>query len=270
MVFKNFMNSAILKWHPVLLVTVLAGMSISTNARAINVLSQPANTMHHWYVGTDIGLMQTHINQGAMTVPNGSNYPSSGNVDQYSLNQQQPIMLDIQAGHRWNRDNQWIPSFALALRYQHIFKNNISGMVTQYSDPEFTNYSYTWGVSADVLSLYFKLDLVLYGRLMPYVDMGLGVSFNQSHAYNETALPNVMARYSPDFASKTSNQFTYNVGAGLDYLLTTNLIMSAGYSYQSFGTLSSGYGQNPNWGNTQIKLGKIYSNMGFIGISYLF
>lgn len=249
---------------------MLAVMPISTNAQVTDGLEQHTDTMDHWYLGTDVGLMHIYGSHGAITVPNGSDYPSPGNVDQYSMNHPQPIMLDFQVGYRWNRDKPWIPSYALALRYEHIFKKNIAGMVTQYSDPEFTNYSYTWGMRADVISLDFKLDLVRYNRLMPYVDSGLGVSFNHAYAYNETAFPNVLARYSPHFASKTNHQFAYHVGAGLDYRLTRNLLLSAGYRYQSLGKLFSGYGQGPNWSNTQIKLDKIYSNMGFMGISYVF
>src|SRR5690242_17154608 len=130
------MNSAILKWKIILVVSVLGGMPIAANAQVID---------HHWYVGMNAGLMGANMSQEAMTVPNGSNYSSPENVDQYSLNQLQPIMLDIQAGYRWNRDESWIPSYALALRYEHIFTKNMTGMVTQYSDPEFTNYSYTLG-----------------------------------------------------------------------------------------------------------------------------
>ena len=124
-------------------------------------------------------------------------------------------------------------------------------------------------MSADVISLAFKLDLVRYGRLMPYLDLGLGSSFNQSHAYNEVAFYDVMARYSPNYASKTNHQLAYNVGVGLDYIVTRKLIVSAGYSYQSFGNLSSGFGQGPDWGNTRLKLGNISSNIGYFGISYL-
>jgi opacity protein-like surface antigen len=142
-------------------------------------------------------------------------------------------------------------------------------VVAQYSDPEFTNYSYNWGVSADVITLYSRLDLARYNRLMIYVDLGFGMSFIQTHAYNETASANVIARDNPDYASKINYQFAYNAGAGLDYTLTGNIILSAGYSYQSFGNLSSGYGQGSNWGNARLNFGKLGGNMGLIGISYL-
>ncbi|MBN9228078.1 MULTISPECIES: outer membrane protein [Legionella] len=262
------MNSASLKWSAFLVMSTLVGMPTSVNASA-PVPSEISRDTHHWYVGMDVGFMHT-IMKDEMTVPNGSEAPSPWDLDQYSLDRHQPIMLDVQAGHRWNRSEQWLPSYALALRYEHVFSKNIHGLVTQYSLPEFTNYSYSWSIEADVVSVYSKLDLVRIGRFMPYVDLGLGVSFNRSHAYNEAALPDVTSRTSPDYASKRNNQFTYNLGAGLDCFFTQNLLVSAGYSYQSFGNVSSGFGQGLDWRDAQLHLGKFKANMGLIGVSYLF
>lgn len=247
----------------------MQSLNTSTAASALGSSSSLASS-HHWYLGIDVGFMQTIMNNDAMTVPNGSDFPFPENLDHYSLERHQPIMLDVQAGHRWNRSQQWIPSFAVALRYEHVFSKNIQGLVTQYSDPEFTDYSYQWGIEADVISLYSKLDLVRMGPLMPYVDLGVGLSINRSQPYNETALPDITPRYSPNYASKTNYQFTYNLGAGLDFLLSRNFLISAGYSYQSFGKVSSGFGEGPNWGDTQLHFGTFKTNMGLIGVSYQF
>ncbi len=252
------MNST-LKWKFLWVTFVLASMPIFAKAQVID---------HHWYVAMDAGGVQANM-PGAMTVPNGSDYPPPANVDHYSVDSLQTVMLDIQAGQRWYRDAIWIPSYAFALRYEHLFKKNITGMVNQYSDPAFTTYSYTWGVSADVISLYSKFDLARYNRFMVYVDAGLGLSFLQAHAYNETALPTVWARDNPNYASKTNYQFSYNVGAGLDYTLDRNFLLSVGYSYQSFGNLSSGFGQGPDWNDTRLHLGRLNANMVFAGLSYL-
>jgi opacity protein-like surface antigen len=251
-----------LKLHAVLFALVLAMMPSFATATS--------SEAHHWYVAIDTGWMQTETTKGIMTIPNGSNYPPPENVDQYSLHQTQSTLVDIQVGYRWHRDAKWIPSYALALRYEHVFNPTMTGMVTQYSDPEFRNYAYSWEISTDVVSLYSKFDFMKFKHLMLYIDLGIGLSFNQSHAYNETALPNIIARINPNYASSTNTQFAYNVGAGLDYILMQNFLISAGYSYQSFGNFSSGFGQGPNWENAQLKSGKINANIGFIGMAYLF
>jgi opacity protein-like surface antigen len=225
---------------------------------------------HNWYVGMNAGLMQTSMSKSVMTVPNNSGFTPPQHVDHYSLEKHQPAMIDVQAGRRWNRNQQWLPTYALALRYQHVFTKNIQGTVTEFSLPEFINYDYHWGVGADALSLYSKIDLVQYRRLMPYVDMGIGFASMQSKHYSETALSNVTPRLSPDYASKRNSQFTYNLGAGLDFILTQKLLLSAGYEYQSFGKLSSGIGQGADWHSAKLNLGKFNTNMGLVGLTYLF
>jgi opacity protein-like surface antigen len=225
---------------------------------------------HHWYVGMDAGWMQTTMGRGMMYADNGSNYPAPENHDLYTFKKFQPVMLDVQLGHRWNRDTPWLSAFALGLRYEHVFSKTNSGAVLQYSNPEFTNYSYHWDLGADVVSLYSKLDLVQYGRFMPYVDLGLGVSNVHSRSFHERAFPNVTPRISPDFGSSNNNQFAYNVGGGLDYQLNPNLLLTVGYDYQSFGNIYSGAAQGLNWNGTRLKLGKFNTNTGLIGFTYLF
>lgn len=226
---------------------------------------------HQWYVGMNVGFMQTSYGKKVMTVPNGSGFPPPADVDEFSLSQNQPVMLDVQVGHRWYRDTKWLPSYALAVRYEHVFSENIHGTITQYSLPETRNYSYNWGVEADAVSVYSKIDLVRVGRFMPYFDVGIGASFNRALHFSEKTLPGVMSpRISPDFAQRTSSQFTYNVGAGLDYTLTRNFMLSVGYDYQSFGNISSGHGQGADWYKTKLSLGKFNTNMGLVGITYLF
>lgn len=229
-----------------------------------------ANGNATWYVGMNAGLIQTKMSKANLTVPNGSDFPPPENVDQYSLKQHRPAIVDLQAGRRWQRNQPWLPSYAIGFRYQHLFTKNIEGTVTQYSLPEFTNYNYRWGVGADTLSLYSKINVVQYARFMPYVDLGIGVSNTQSKTYDETALGDVTPRFSPDYAAKRKAQLTYNLGAGLDFILTPNILISAGYAYQSFGKLSSGAGQGPDWSGTHLSLGHLNTNAGLIGFTYLF
>lgn len=222
-----------------------------------------------WYVSADIGAAWSDAN-GSMTVNNGSNFPPPANVDLYSIaSGDARALLGISAGYRWQRNEQTLPSYSLALRYQHLFTQPIKGTIDQYSLPQFNNYSYSWGIEADVISLYSKIDLMNYKNLMPYVDVGLGVSFNQSTTYQETAFVNVTPRISPAFVSHTRAQFAYNVGAGLDYQIRPQVIVSLGYEYQSFGRVSSGSGQT-TWSGTYLNLGNSATNTLLFGATYLF
>ena len=226
------------------------------------------NVENNWFVAANVGAMRTST-KNRMTVQNDSGFPPPSDVDQYSVTTQpKPVVLDFRAGRRWQRDEQWLPAYALALRYQHLFTSNVKGNVTQYSLPEFDNYYYHWGVGADIVSLYSKINLTQYGRVMPYVDAGLGVSLNHSLSYREKAFTGVTPRISPAFGSGTSTELSYNVGAGVDIVLTPKLLASIGYDYQQFGNMSSGNGQS-TWSREHLSLGTPTSNMALLGITYL-
>jgi opacity protein-like surface antigen len=228
-----------------------------------------SHTPGNWYVSADIGATWSDVN-GSMTLNNGSNFPSPSNVDRYSAGSGDArALLGVSAGYRWQRNEQILPAYSAAFRYQHLFTQPITGTVDQYSLPQFINYYYSWGMEADVMSLYSKIDLINYKNFMPYVDAGLGVSLNRSTTYHESAFANVTPRVSPMFASQTRAQFAYNIGAGLDVQIKPQVIVSLGYEYQSFGHLSSGSGQT-TWSGTHLSLGNLATNTVLLGATYVF
>lgn len=223
---------------------------------------------NNWFIAADVGAMRTST-KNIISVQNHSGFPSPSNIDEYSVTTKpKPVMVDFKAGRRWQRDEQWLPAYGLALRYQHLFMSNFKGNITQYSLPKFDNYYYHWGVSADIVSLYSKFNLAKYGRVMPYVDAGAGVSLNHGLSFREKVFFDVTSRISPAFASATSTHLSYNVGAGIDVILTPQLVLSAGYDYQQFGNMSSGQGQS-TWSGVQLNTGKLSSNIALLGMTYL-
>lgn len=227
----------------------------------------PLPAKGHWFIGTELDLLWPNVNN-RMTIPNGSNFPPPENLDNYSISKpsNQP-MLALSAGYRWQRNQTLIPAYALAVKYQHLFSQNLQGEIQQYSLNEFNNYTYTWDMNLNVLSLNSKINLVKYQRIMPYIDVGIGASFNQSETYREWALPGITARDSPSFASHTQTEFAYNAGAGIDLIVTNQLLLSLGYDYQSFGRLQSGSGQS-TWTGTSLKLGHFKTNTILLGLTY--
>ncbi|WP_298624256.1 outer membrane beta-barrel protein [uncultured Legionella sp.] len=287
------MRYTALKWTPLL----LASLSISQNANAQVILGQqkaPIQAEHKlsvatseekkyssmskmgtlsnelkgsWYLGVDVGAAYTNT-PDYMTVDNGSEFPFPEHLDQYSLRLKNMTQLGLQAGYRWKRNERWMPACSLGLRYQHLFKKNTEGSIMQYSLPDFKNYSYRWGISADVLSLYSKVNLATFGRVMPYVDAGIGVSFNHGRHYSETAYPDITPRISPNFRTNTLHQLSYNVGLGLDILLTQQLLLYVGYDFQSFGRMQSDNGVS-TWNTERLSLGTFKTNTGLIGLTYI-
>jgi opacity protein-like surface antigen len=150
--------------------------------------------------------------------------------------------------------------------YQYFFAPNLSGEVTQYSLPDFTNYTYSWKVASSLVSAHAKLNGPIYHRFSPYVSGGLGVVYSKSQ-YSETALGDVTPRISPNYGS-IGAQFAYVLGAGIDYALRPQqLILSAGYQYSNLGTFNSGYGTG-RWLNERLNLGANQSNAFILGLTY--
>lgn len=221
-----------------------------------------------WFSTVDWGLTSPHTGH-AMTVDNGSGYCVPLNVDSFSMRHKIQSILGIQAGKRWQHDQRWLPAHSIGLKYQHLFTQDIHGDITQYSLPEFKNYSYRLGTRADVVSLNGKLNLMTIHRFMPYIDAGLGVSRAGVNHYHEDAFPGVTPRISPDFSSHNQTELYFNAGAGVDVALNPQFIFSVGYDYQSFGRMSSGYGQT-TWSSDKLGIGRFEGNTVLLGITYLF
>ena len=105
--------------------------------------------------------------------------------------------------------------------------------------------------------------------LSPYLGLGLGVASNSTTTYTESPLSGVTPRVSPAFAARTNNNFTYNVGAGLDYKISYRSILSLGYEFQNLGRIQSDYGAS-TWSTDLLNLGTYTSNAVLLNFCYLF
>lgn len=223
----------------------------------------------HWFVGGGMGWQWLNTNT-VMTVANGSSFASPSDVDRFSVNMNRSKFLGaLQFGYEWRRPDKWFPAYSLAIRYQHFASSPIGGEITQYSLPQFLNYSYAWGMSVNTLSLYSKIDLVRMRKISPFVGVGLGVAVNNAHGYNESAFSGVTPRISPAYASRMTAQLAFNVGAGLDFYLWSDWMFSVGYDYQTLGSIFSGDGAS-TWAGTRLDLGGVNANTLLFGATYYF
>lgn len=194
-----------------------------------------------WIASIDLGLQNVQSGD-AMRVNNGSDFASPSNMDIYTAdNSNNQTSLGLTAGYRWQNESLWLPQYALGFRYKYLFSNEMNGQIIQYSLPEFTNYNYTLKTSSNVFLAAGKADIYKYKQVMPYLSLGLGLSLNDV-SYSESALAGVTPRVSPNFASLTSNEFAYTLGAGLDLQFTQQIIFSIGYEFQDMGAFSTGPG----------------------------
>lgn len=228
----------------------------------------PSNTNGKAFIGAYVGVQRPSTNNHS-TVNNGSGYPSPLNVDRYSRTFNTSADAAVEAGYRKYRDQFFIPEYAVSLRYQHTFATDIGNQVMQYSLPEFTNYNYTWDIASDILLAMAKVNLISWHHIMPYISGGAGITFNRATNYAEKALSGVTARYSPGYTNITTTRFAYDLGAGFDFQVMPQLLMTLGYDFQSLGNVPSGEGV-ATWSGTRLMANHYHSNSVMLGFNYLF
>ena len=177
----------------------------------------------------------------------------------YSLsatNHAYPNNLAIGAGCLWPQPYQanspYFPFLSLGLQYQYTNFDSkktfmsFSIFLDDQKGPFDDGSHYIFSQNSLLANL--KLDLYRWNRVMPYVNLGLGASWNQAKAQG----PFTDNSDDPEafiIGTGRSTAFSYTVGAGLDFLVTERFWLSLGYSYNNFGHVQLGkitYTTNPN------------------------
>ena len=219
-----------------------------------------------WFVSLGGGVQSPRFNSN-IGVNNNTGFPAPYNEDIYSTSDTEQAIIGVMAGRRWERDSYWLPAYSLGIYYQYFFPKDVGETVMLYSLPEFT--SYKWNLSSNLVLASGKLNLLQYAdNFSPFINGGIGVAFNNANGYSEVALPGT-ARVSPAFTNNTTSQFAYALGAGIDYKVMQQLIVSVGYNYQNLGRFSSGPGLQ-TWSGQSLNFGTYQSNDVFASVSYLF
>ncbi|KTD41582.1 outer membrane protein [Legionella parisiensis] len=226
------------------------------------------NSQGNWFISLGGGAQFPDLNSH-MKVNNDSGFPEPFDYDRYSITNDNGGVIAASVGRRWQNNNFWLPSYSLGLFWQYFFKTHINGEITLYSLPEFTNYNYNLDFTSNLLLASGKISLFQYGIFSPYINGGIGSSFNNVSNYSEKAFSGVTARVSPGFRSSNTSEFAYNVGAGIDMQILPQLILSVGYLYQDLGPISSGNGID-TWTGQLLNPGSYRSNEVLVTATYLF
>lgn len=259
------MNKVDLKYSLLFVFSAVALVFIKPiNASMVLFSANPGS----WFINLGTGVAQPDI-PSALLIDNGTDFDPPNNRDRYSTHWPNSALVSAMVGLLWQRTEQFIPGYALGLRYQHLFAKDIAGQVMQYSVPEFTNYEYNLGVLINTLSAYSKVELVRLGSVIPYINGGIGMSVNNSETYVEKSLPGITPRNSPAFAGQTRTQFTYELGLGIDVVINPELMLTLGYEYQNFGKLSTGAAQQSPWATQRLDLGTLNTNTFIVGLTLL-
>jgi len=113
------------------------------------------------------------------------------------------------------------------------------GRVWQFGLPEFETLSYAYKVYHTRLMFEGKLLTFGHSHIHPYLSLSLGAAFNQAKYYHESPF---IAGATPTlpFTSHSQTSFSFSTGLGIDYNLTSQLRLGAGYQFADLGSVSLG------------------------------
>jgi opacity protein-like surface antigen len=192
-----------------------------------------------WYLGVGAGRSFYQMDSDNYINP-GPGWPN----DHYYKNSiHDSSFVEANAGYSWVRFNDWFPAVSLGLRYDYSMNGKVSGNINQYNLGQFRNYSYSYKFNRQTLLGMFKLDIYKYNCFMPFVLVGAGMSYNKGSNYVEQPLANVTPRISPGYSSNSTYNFSYIVGAGIDYAFRDDIWATLEYNYGDFGNVRTGNGQ---------------------------
>lgn len=120
-----------------------------------------------------------------------------------------------------------------------------NGNVWQLSNPNFNNLSYRYRVKSDVILIENAISYTQH-LIQPSFIVGLGYANNTASHYQVTPLYTHETPALQTFSSKSTSQFAYEVGVGLDYLLLKPAVLELAYRFVGAGKGYLGYSSIQN------------------------
>jgi hypothetical protein len=143
--------------------------------------------------------------------------------------------LMLETGFLWSEPYQvgspYFPFVSLGLRYQYSNFSNKKTLMKLSINGETSQNNYK--LSQNSLLANLKMDFYRWDRVMPYANLGLGVSWNKNKPQGPFFTDGGITKWTS--SSSQNKSFSYQVGIGLDYLVAENFWLSLGYSYDNFG-----------------------------------
>lgn len=155
--------------------------------------------------------------------------------------------LFVETGLLWTQPfphySPYFPYANLGLRYQ---TNNVDGITVPMTlnimldDINFTDTA-PYKFMQNSLWTTAKVDVYRWDRFMPYVSGAIGITWHQVKPQNSFSFLKIkdvpLATYVT--AGDNTREFSYNLGAGVDYMVTNNFWLSLGYQYTYYGDISA-------------------------------
>jgi opacity protein-like surface antigen len=220
---------------------------------------------HRLYFDLGVGKAYDYARSNSfLLAPNGSVLGNLKTGNSYST----PFFF-VGIGYRWAQDNNpWFPSVNMGLQHRYTSPINVFGVSqTPSVDPAPTSYNYR--LQQESWLLMTKADIYKWQRFMPYVALGLGASFNRiSQLFvNSSTFANQLGG-----STNLTGDFSYNVGAGVDYEVKDDFWLTLGYFYDNFGKNKVGtvYTNNTFTPVGTLENANLHASSVFLSARYLF
>ncbi|WP_010598091.1 outer membrane protein [Rickettsiella massiliensis] len=146
----------------------------------------------------------------------------------------------ISGGYIWRFNSLLFPTASVGLEYSYMPEISIRGNIYDLNDRDQPpGFIYQYNVSHTSLRLIGKMNLYCWKSFMPYVEIGVGGSWNYMNEYKEKTME--FPRMIPTtFQDSKKFAFSYSATIGIDYRSNQNFILSVGYRYDNFGLNETG------------------------------
>jgi opacity protein-like surface antigen len=158
----------------------------------------------------------------------------------------------------------WKPDWSIqaGIGYYGVSSLTVRGNESQGvigSDKTTDYYVYSYAVTIKQLLAEAKLLYTWRTVFHPFIDAGLGASFNKARSYY-ISNP-IFITFTPNFAPGTTTDFSYRAGFGLDYDVATDLRIGIAYHFADFGPAVLASGKIDNYEtHTNLRQDNLYSN----------
>jgi opacity protein-like surface antigen len=243
------------------------------------VLSFPITSYGQVYLGGSVGASFVDLGNNR---PEISYFSGALITDDYPLtnNNKAAFLYSINIGYELPKICEQL-SLAFGLGwYANPSNEHFQGQVveTPAGDPGSTLYNYKFETLSRRLMLEMQVSwlqapfLPLFGgmsNLSPFIQVGIGPSWNRMHGYHEMAFDNTSYPPLAPFQSRTKTEFAYQVGFGLSKGFHQDRDrISIGYRYANLG--NTAFGSRGASYPYALHTGTLQNNEVYLGFTHLF
>lgn len=207
----------------------------------VGFLQSPAVWSDPWHAALSVGggaAIATHLGQ-SKSFP--IIYPLSDQFFSYTPTQttQTKEMFEVFIGGEHAFHTKWIAQLGLAYTRSGTWSS--AGDLSQGIDLQTADfYSYRYNVMTQQLLAQSKWIYRYNEQWLPFVLLGIGGAMNQASNYATTVPP--FLTFTQMYQNHTKNTWSYRVGVGSDYALSSHARLGVAYRLSDLGAVSLGTG----------------------------